>query len=152
MYTIEKFDGGMHYFLVPESIVKKFEPSKRALCYINGIEFHCAFMKKKEGGYFVNIGNSILKKIKLKKGSDCMATFKADTTSHQFEFPLEFEEVLATDTAAKKIFDALTIGNQRSLLYLVTKVKSVDKKIEKSLLIAEKIKRGITSPQHIVKK
>jgi hypothetical protein len=151
-YCLEKFDGGMHYFLIPESLIKKFEPHKRAICTIHEISFHCAFMRKKEGGYFVNVGATVLKKIKLKKGASFTATFKEDTTKHQFELPIEFEEVLKTDDKAKKIFEALTEGNQRGLLYLVTKIKSWDKKIEKSLLIAEKIKLGITSPKLILKK
>jgi len=35
---------------------------------------------------------------------------------------------------------------------LVNMVKSVDKKIERALLIAEKIRRGVHSPQQIMKK
>jgi uncharacterized protein YdeI (YjbR/CyaY-like superfamily) len=58
---------------------------------------------------------------------------------------------LDTDDEANKIFHALTAGNQRGLIYLLSLVKSSDKKIERALKIAERIKQGITSPRLILK-
>jgi len=49
-------------------------------------------------------------------------------------------------------FHSLTPGNQRGIIDLVSKVKSIDKKIEWSLKIPSKLKIGITSPKQIVKK
>jgi uncharacterized protein YdeI (YjbR/CyaY-like superfamily) len=60
-------------------------------------------------------------------------------------------EVLDTDPKANEVFHSLTEGNQRGLMYLVTQVKSSEKRIERALKIAEKIKAGITSPRNILK-
>jgi uncharacterized protein YdeI (YjbR/CyaY-like superfamily) len=60
-------------------------------------------------------------------------------------------EVLKTDTEAESIFKGLTDGNKRGLIYLVTQVKSIDKRIERSLKIAERLKLGIKSPREILK-
>jgi uncharacterized protein YdeI (YjbR/CyaY-like superfamily) len=65
--------------------------------------------------------------------------------------PEELKEVLDTDDEANKIFHTLTAGNQRGLIYLLSLVKSSDKKIERALKIAERIKLGITSPRLILK-
>ena len=108
-------------------------------------------MPKKEGGYFINIGATICKKLKLKPGSKVNATFKVDETTYQFNMPNEFSEVLNTDEEAHEIFNNLTEGNQRGLIYLVTQVKNTDKKIERALKIAAQIKHGITSPRQILK-
>ena len=74
-----------------------------------------------------------------------------DNTDYQFAIPQELEEVLNTDDEANQIFNSLTEGNQRGLMYLVSQVKSVDKRIERALKISERLKNGITSPRLILK-
>lgn len=153
-YKLEKFASGMHYILVDKDLVEKFKHigDKRALCRLNDqVEFHCAFLPKKEGGYFVNIGSTICKKLKIKEGSLVTATFSVDKTEYQFEMPEEMIEVLNLDSEANHIFHSLSSGNQRGLIYLVTQVKSSDKRIERALKIADRLKIGITSPRTILK-
>jgi hypothetical protein len=151
---ISKFASGMHYFLVDKKTIDKFAKtgSRRVICKLNSaVEFHCAFMKKKEGGYFVNVGAGIRSKLGLRAGDTVTATFSFDNSKFQFESPKEFMEVLKTDLKASSIFERLTDGNKRGLIYLVTQVKSVDKRIERSLKIAERLKVGINSPKEILK-
>lgn len=153
-YRLEKFSSGMHYIIVDKDIVDTFKNlgDKRAVCKLNDqVEFHCAFMPKKEGGHFVNIGTTICKKLKIKEGSTVTATFTVDKTAYQFEMPEELIEVLYLDTDANNIFHSLTEGNQRGLIYLVTQVKSSDKRIERALKIADRLKNGITSPRAMLK-
>lgn len=69
-YKLEKFRSGMHYIMVDNKIVDTFKNKgkKRAICRLKDqVEFHCAFMPKKEGGHFINIGLAICKKLKLKE-------------------------------------------------------------------------------------
>jgi Bacteriocin-protection, YdeI or OmpD-Associated/Domain of unknown function (DUF1905) len=151
---LEKFDSGMHYVLIPMDFVPNFiaNGAKRATCTINhNVDFHCAFMPKKEGGFFINIGSKICKELNLKVGDEVDVQFKPDTTEFQFEMPEEFAEVLYQEPDALAIFDGLTDGNKRGLMYLVTMVKSSEKRIEKALKIVEKLKLGITSPRLIMK-
>ncbi len=153
-YILEKFDSGMHYIMLDKEIVSEFMTSEnnRVLCKLNNqLEFHCAILPKKESGHFINIGSSICKKLKIKEGSKVSAIFSADNSQYQFEIPIELKEVLNTDLEADKIFHSLTKGNQRGLIYLVSQVKSTDKKIERALKIAQKIKNGIISPRIILK-
>lgn len=60
-------------------------------------------------------------------------------------------EVLKTDQKADNIFKTLTEGNKRGLIYLVTQVKSIDKRIGRSLKIAERLKLRVKSPREILK-
>lgn len=153
-YIVEKFDSGMHFIMLDKKTVATLtkEGNTRAICKLNDtIEFHCAIMSKKEGGHFINIGSVICKKLNIKVGSQVTATFIADTTEYQFDMPEELKEVLESDKKADKIFHSLTDGNQRGLMYLVSQVKSSDKRIERALKIAEKIKHGIISPRIILK-
>lgn len=151
---ISKFASGMHYFMVDKKTIDNFVKTghKRVICKLNNtVEFHCALMQKKEGGYFVNVGSKVRSKLGLKAGDAVTATFAVDNSHFQFEFPKEFMEVLKTDTKAGSIFKGLTDGNKRGLIYLITQIKSTDKRIERSLKIAERLKLGVKSPREILK-
>jgi hypothetical protein len=153
MNKIEKFSNGMHYVMVDENIVNAFltKGLKRAICTISSENFHCAFMPKKEGGYFINLGSTICKKLNLKEGGSITLSFTEDNSEFQFEMPEEFSEVLYQDPDADAVFQALTDGNKRGLIYVITLVKSSEKRIERALKVAEKLKMGVTSPRLILK-
>ncbi|MFN8889594.1 MAG: DUF1905 domain-containing protein [Cyclobacteriaceae bacterium] len=154
-FVLHKFASGMHYILLDAKAASQWvkENNKRVIGTINGkVDFHCGIMPKKEGGFYVNIGSTICKKLKLKEGDILSVTFKKDTSSYQFEMPEELSEVLATDRKANGLFHSLSEGNQRGLIYLVTQVKSTDKRIERALRIAEQLKIGVTSPRVVLKK
>ncbi len=153
-FVLEKFGSGMHYIMLDKKTVVALTKNgnKRAICRLNNsLEFHCAIIPKKDGGHFINIGLKICKKLKIKEGSLVTATFLVDKTQYQFEMPEELKEVLDTDFEAERIFHSLTAGNQRGLIYLVSQVKSGEKKIQRALKIVEKIKKGVTSPKIILK-
>ena len=153
-YILEKFAGGMHYIMLDNKTVASFtkNANKRVICKLNNlVEFHCAIMQKKEGGHFINIGLTICKKLNIKQGSKVTAIFTTDNSEYQFAMPEELQEVLHSDPQANAIFQSLTKGNQRGLIYLVAQVKSSDKKIERALKIAEKMKQGVTSVRVILK-
>ncbi len=153
MNKILKFDNGMHYVMVEQEIAMSFltKNLKRAICNIGSVSFHCAFMPKKEGGYFINLGTNICKQLKLKEGDSITLSFTEDNSEFQFEMPEEFSEVLYQDPDADAVFQALTDGNKRGLIYVITLVKSSEKRIERALKVAEKLKMGITSPRLILK-
>ncbi len=151
---VEKFNSGMHYIMLDNKAVVTLTKggNKRAICKLNDTaEFHCAIIAKKEGGHFINIGSVICKKLNIKVGSQVTAAFQVDKTEYQFDMPEELKEVLESDKEADRVFHSLTDGNQRGLMYLVSQVKSSDKRIERALKIAEKIKHGIVSPRIILK-
>jgi Bacteriocin-protection, YdeI or OmpD-Associated/Domain of unknown function (DUF1905) len=153
-YILQKFAGSKHYIVLDAKTVTKLTKNnnKRVICRLtNTVEFHCALMRRKEGGHFITIGADICKKLKIKSGSTVSACFKVDKTEYQFKMPEALQEVLNTDPKAQEIFAALTAGNQRGLMYLVTLVKLSDKRIERALKIADKIKAGVISPRLILK-
>jgi D-arabinose 1-dehydrogenase-like Zn-dependent alcohol dehydrogenase len=154
-YVLQKFGGSMHYIMLNAKTVAALtkKNNKRVICTLNNTAtLHCALMHKKEGGHFIVIGTAVCKKLKIKAGATVSASFIIDTTAYQFKMPEELQEVLDTDHEAQKIFAALTPGNQRGLIYLVTLLKLTDKRIERALLVAKKIKAGIIVPRLVLKK
>jgi uncharacterized protein YdeI (YjbR/CyaY-like superfamily) len=152
--TIEKIGGYMHCIPLDNKTVARFTAggNKRVVCTINKtITLHAAIMRTKEGMHYIMIAAKYLKQLKLKAGSIVEADIKIDESELQFNIPEEFIEVLSTDPEAEKFFNHLTDGNKRGLIALVNMVKSSDKKIERALKIAERLKMGITSPQKMMK-
>jgi uncharacterized protein YdeI (YjbR/CyaY-like superfamily) len=56
--------------------------------------------------------------------------------------PEELEMCVFQEDGAMTFFDALTPGKQRSLIYIVSKIKNQDVRIRKSLVIAEHLVLG----------
>lgn len=147
--------SGMYFIAIPTSVAEKFTKKgiKRCVCIINGkSSLHVALQSRKEEGYFIYISKRVLKELNLKKGITVRLELKEDESKFQFEESEEWNEIIETDPIAKDIFYRLTPGNQRSILYLITRVKSSEKRIERSLHIAEQLKRGIHSASQLLKK
>lgn len=150
---IEKFANGKFFLNIDTPTAKKLlaKGNKRFICCLEGHQFHCALLLNKEKGYYVYLDTNWVRKNKLKTGMSIKATFKKDDTKHQFIVPEEWIEVLNTDEQAAAVFNQLSPGNQRSLLYLLNQPKSSDKKIERALKIAAKLKTGISSAREVLK-
>lgn len=146
--TIKRFNTGMHYVRISNYKALEFleNGQKRVIVDVNNrMKLHCAIMKSKEDGYFIYIGSKALNELELKEGDDIYIEINEDNSDLKFDYPEEFQEVLDTDIEAKQVFNTLTDGNKRSIIYLVTRIKSINKRIEKSLKIAEQLKIGVTS-------
>jgi Bacteriocin-protection, YdeI or OmpD-Associated/Domain of unknown function (DUF1905) len=145
----------MHAIPITASVAAAFiaNGNRRVICTINRAHtVHAALMfRKAEGDYYIYAGKDLLKKTGLAAGDVVTIQLATDHSAYQFDMPEELAEVLATDAAAHTIFHGLTPGRQRGLIHLVAMLKTVDKRIERALKIADKIKTGITSPAAVLK-
>lgn len=97
------------------------------------------------------LGKKTLKAIQLEPDQKVVIELIPDNTKYQAVIPEALEEVLKSDFEAYEKFHALTLGKQRSIIYMVTGVKSQDKQIERALKIMENIKMGITNNRELLK-
>lgn len=100
------------------------------------ISMHCALMPNKEN-WFVMLNKQVFKKLNLPLNSVIEIKMIKDESEYGMPMPDEFREVLDQDPDADVYFHNLTPGKQRSLIYLVGKVKSSDSRIRKALAIAD---------------
>ncbi len=145
----------MHYIPLATNQIKKLTAggNKRVVCVLNKqITLHAAIMRTKEDMHYIMIAEKYLKQLGLRTGMMVDAVIKKDISKLQFHIPEEFSEVFDTDPEAAAIFKTLKDGNKRGLIALVNMVKSTDKKIERALKIAEKLKQGISSPQKVMER
>ncbi|MGB4770501.1 MAG: YdeI/OmpD-associated family protein [Chitinophagaceae bacterium] len=152
--TIQKHSNGMHMLRLPADWAppKSWKSPARVIAQVRkDHQWHAALLHGPTHGYYVLVGKTHMKTLGLRKGAMVELSLKEDKTDYQFNMPESLQEVLDSDPEAAEFFAELTPGNQRGLIYLVSKVKSIDIQIQKALTIAECLKRGVTSPRDIAK-
>jgi len=147
---------GMHYIALTEAMVAPLlaNGNKRVLCTFKKLPtkvVHSAIQKNNVVGYYLYLGKQLMQQLAVNVGDTIEVALQIDSSPYQFEMPEVFAEVLLTDPEAAAIFESLTDGNKRSLMHLITQVKSVDKQIERALTIARQLRLGVTNARVILK-
>jgi len=140
--TLEKNDNVLYYshIIIPEEIVDHLKTNKikRFVCTLGETStFHAGMISNGTGGYFIIINKELRKKHRLEPGSAIEVLLSEDDSQYGMELPEEFAELFAQDPVGDRFFHELTPGKQRSLLFLVNKIKSTDKRLEKAIIILE---------------
>jgi len=136
---LDLFDSNVYgyHFPVPGEIVTKFVEGndRRVICTVNdSVKFHCALMPHGKISYI--LANKLLRnKLQINYGDEVTIALKKDRSDYGFPMPESFQELLDQDQEGSQIFHSLTKGKQRSLIYLVLKVKNIDSQINKGLAI-----------------
>jgi hypothetical protein len=151
---IESFENNQCYLPIGPAVAQPFlaNGNRRVVCWLNAKEkLHSALLPLKDGGHYIMLGTAVLKKTGLRTGSLVEVSLEPDSSEYQFEMPEEFQAVLDTDPQAEAAFRTLTDGSKRTLMHWIRQVKSVDKRIERSLKIAGKMKSGVKSVKEILR-
>ena len=134
-----------HILRVPKAKVEKFgfkRNLRRVICSLNGTEpFNCALFPSK-GDYFITLNKKLRDKLQLNVGDDVTIELRKDESKYGMPVPDEFAEVLRQDPEGERLFNKLSPGNQRLRLKLVVFVKDVDKRISRSLVGIELLKKN----------
>jgi hypothetical protein len=130
------------HFNVPEGVYTTLlTDGKRVIANINScISYPCALMHDGLGGYFITINAEIRKKLKLQLGDVITVSLTPDKSKYGMPMCEEFEELLNQDDESLWYFDKLTPGKQRSLIYIINKIKSSDLRITKAIRIMNYLK------------
>ncbi len=139
--TLEKFDGNLWGYHLPIS-QQQAAPfiggeNRRVNCVVNDkLVLHCALMPYAEG-YFILMNQPNIKKLRLNVGDTVKLQIDKDESEYGMPMPDSFMALLAQDAAGSDYFHQLTPGKQRSLIYIVSSVKSIDSQINKGLAILD---------------
>ncbi|MBK8347379.1 MAG: YdeI/OmpD-associated family protein [Saprospiraceae bacterium] len=127
------------HFLVPNEVAVLFVNGKdrRVVVTINNkTTLHCALMPNKDT-WFIMLNQGMQKQIGVPSGGDLSVVITKDNSRYGMPMPDEFREVLDQDPQADYYFHTLTPGKQRSLIYIISKVKNTDSRIKKALAISD---------------
>jgi bifunctional DNA-binding transcriptional regulator/antitoxin component of YhaV-PrlF toxin-antitoxin module len=145
--AIGRFNSNLwaYHFLVPKQKVSSLidKNNKRVVCTLNSVHtFQCALMPHGDGDYFINVNKSIRDKLDLKEGDKVSIELESDTSEFGLPMPEELSELLKMDDEGNAIFNQLTKGKQRTLLYLIAKPKNVDLRIRRALCVVNHLKEN----------
>ncbi len=142
--SLQKFDSNLwgHHFPIPEDIARLFIEgnNRRVICRVNEVHsMQCALMPSSEG-YFLLINKLLVTKLGLTVGEKVTLKLEKDNSEFGHEVPEVLSAMLEQDDEGRTYFYKLTPGKQRTLIYLVGKVKNVDSQLSKGLAILQHLK------------
>lgn len=112
----------------------------RLLATINGRTVKRARKSHADGGYFLILGQPMMRELGLRADTRVSVTIEPDPAPEVLDIPVEFIAALDQDDAARAIWDTFTLGKQRSLVYYVSSAKSEATRIKRSVEMTIKIR------------
>ncbi|ODS80686.1 MAG: hypothetical protein ABS46_13505 [Cytophagaceae bacterium SCN 52-12] len=137
----EGFRG--HYIDVPEEAARHFSTPRhlRLLCSIEGgEEFHCALRPKGNGAFEISVGTPVRKAGKLRLGQKVAVSLRPDHSAYGRPMPEELAELLAIDEEGDRLFHAARPGTQRGILYYINNGRTVQTRIDRAILMIDRLK------------
>ena len=114
------------------------------------ISFHGA-LHLYQGRFVISFGKRYQKELGVNRNDYFEIQIEEDTSKYGVTVPEEFSAVFNSDPEAAAIFDSFSAGKKRSLIYYVLRFKNSQTRIDKSLIISDNIKLGITDPKELIK-
>jgi len=148
---------GMHSVQIPEHIaldfIDKGHKRVRVVATFGGknLAFHAALNRWKNGTYSIMFSKNKQKELGIFPNDYFELQFFEDTSKYGVEVPEEFEAVVLSDYEAYQIFESFTKGKQRGIIYMIDRFKNSQKRIDKTLLLCENLKRGIRDNKDLLK-
>ncbi|MEM6316130.1 MAG: DUF1905 domain-containing protein [Bacteroidota bacterium] len=128
--------GAYTYLEVEKSVIDQF-PKQRAtrlICRIDEkVEYGCGLSHLGNGNYFIIVANKWLKKLGKVEGDRVFFKIWADPNPLGVEVPEVLSELLKQDKWAKSVYDQITDGKKRSLIYTILRLKNIDKQVANAL-------------------
>ncbi|WP_299365625.1 YdeI/OmpD-associated family protein [Winogradskyella sp.] len=116
------------------------------------IEFYAALKREKSGQYRIYFSKAKQKALGIFVNDYFELQVFEDTSKYGVEMSEELEAVLLSDYDAYTVFEKLTPGRQRSIIYAISRYKSPQMRVDKALIFTENLKRGITDQKLWLKK
>jgi hypothetical protein len=149
--TLQNIAAKVNGFLLSKKMLSHLPANtKRVICTINNIDFHCAIMNSKLLGNYIMLSAKTMKQLGLNLGDTITPVLKQDNTDLQFLESKILDAVLETDELGKQKFNELTNGKKRAIISLVHQVKNEAKQIDRALKIVSNLKKGIVNPKYFL--
>lgn len=143
--SLRRVPGQVWYLalMIPKASIIDLELNKdrRVVCLLSeDTKIHAALMHDGQGDFFINLNKDIRKKMNYEEGQTVSIIIKGDDSDYGMPLPEELQTAWELDTDSYDVFHSLTKGKQRSLIHLIGKLKSSEKRIHKSLVMLEYLK------------
>ena len=148
--------GSYYSLLLPEDMILPFleknikRVKARATFEDKVLDFHAA-IQKRNGLHYMMFGKRYQKELGIFPNDYFQLQLFEDDSKYGVEMPEELDAVLLSDYDAFQIFEALTPGKQRGIIYMIIRYKNSQTRIDKSILLCENLKRGVRNPMELLK-
>ncbi|UZO79617.1 DUF1905 domain-containing protein [Aquimarina sp. ERC-38] len=142
---LEKRKGGYYYLKFDSEIINQFSRKRatRMICTIDDkVSYRCGLNHLGDGNFYIIVAGKYLKELNKELGENIVYKIEEDPDPLGVDIPEVLSVFLEQDMDAKVIFDKLTDGKKRSLIFSFTKLKDIDRQIKiiTEFLAKEKLK------------
>ncbi len=130
---LEKIKGGYFYLTIEADIINQFERKRhtRLVCHLDEkVSYQCRLNHLGDGNYFIIIASKYLEQLGKKVGSLVHFKIEEDPNPLGVEVPEVLTVLLAQDKDLSTVYDKITDGKKRALIFSILKVKDIDKQVE----------------------
>lgn len=99
-------------------------------------------MLHKKPYHYIMLSRERIKTLNIDINDEFLVEIVPDISEFGMEMSEELKEVLYSDPEGKILFDQITSGKKRSIIYLISKTKNPQLQIEKSSVFLEHLKRN----------
>lgn len=129
---LEKNRGGYYYLKISSDLVDTMtdKRSTRLLCTLEGqLTFPCGLNHYGDGHFFIILSGKNLKTLGKELGDAVAFELREDPNPLGVEMPEVLEAVLEQEEELKTLFNSLSMGKKRSVIFSVSRIKDIDKQI-----------------------
>ena len=139
--------------VLPETVAELFQKAHQKRVNVTAsfkgksIKYHGALIPKKNGLVSMYFSKEKQQMLGVFINDYFEMQLLEDQSKYGVEMPEELDAVLMSDSEAYLIFESLTPGRQRSIIYTIKRYKSTQTRVDKSLILTNNLKRGVTDPK-----
>lgn len=118
------------------------QKDRRMICTLeNGYSWNCALLPDGAGNYFINVSKTVQRAAELRPEVTVHLILQPDESEYGMPVPEELIELWAFDQEAMDVFQLLTPGKQRSLLYRIGQPKTSETRAKRAVQFMEYLKQ-----------
>lgn len=110
-----------------------------------------ATIQKIRGNYVMLFGKRYQKLLGIYPNDYFTLQFFEDTSKYGVDLPEELEAVLHSDPEAETLFESLSAGKKRGLIYAIARYAHSQTRIDKSIMLCDNLKRGVRDNRDLLK-
>ncbi len=137
--------GGYYYIAVDAAVAASFSRGHktRLRCVLNNsIPLSCGLNPLGNGHYFVIIATRHVKALKKSEGDELLFCLSEDENPLGVAIPEVLEALLEQEDELRAVFNGMTDGKKRSLIFLIKDMKDVDRQVQKAVAFLTTVKAG----------
>ena len=132
---LEQRKGGYFYLHLNADEIDRFEKKRktRLVCEIDDtVKYSCGLNHLGNGDFFIIVAVKHLKTLKKTLGDEVQLRIYEDPDPLGVKIPEVLQVLMEQDESVKAVFDRLTDGKKRSLIYSIHKIKDIDLQVKKT--------------------